>query len=292
MGWQRHGRFAGGPTAARKTQRSAEEERPSGRARPPRDRLAPRRSEGLHHSLLSTSGCFEVPRFPRTTTRARPDAGSFCKTGLSPIQRDCANRMIGKLKGTIVAEDPPTLTLDVSGVGYEVATPVGTSGRATSQDGSVVLWVHTVLRSDALELFGFATELERRVFRQLIGVPNVGPRTALGVLSALPVLELLSAIEGSDLARLTRVPGIGKRTAERLVLELRGKLPVDPAPLGPSASPGTAPVEDAKTRLLSALTNMGYRPAEADRAVSALGPRVGEAPLSELLRAALAHLSP
>ncbi len=199
--------------------------------------------------------------------------------------------MIGKLKGAIVADDPPFLTLDVSGVGYEVAAPIGTLGRAASKDGAVELWVHTVLRSDALELFAFATELARRVFRQPITVPNVGPRTALGVLSALPVSDLIQAIQASDVVRLTRVPGIGKKTAERLVLELRGKLPMEDFAPTPTASPGVPSGADSKTRLLNALTNMGYRPAEAERAVSALGPRVGEAPLSELLREALALLA-
>ncbi|HEY8943689.1 MAG TPA: Holliday junction branch migration protein RuvA, partial [Polyangiaceae bacterium] len=177
------------------------------------------------------------------------------------------------------------------GVGYEVAAPAGTSVRARTSEGLVDLWVHTVLRTDALELFGFAAELDRRVFRQLIAVPNVGPRTALGVLSALPVRELVEAIQASDLPRLTRVPGIGKKTAERLVLELRGKLPMEEVAVGPSAGRPAPVVSDSKSRLLSALTNMGYRPAEAERAVSALGPRVSEAPLSELLREALAQLS-
>jgi holliday junction DNA helicase RuvA len=199
--------------------------------------------------------------------------------------------MIGKLKGTVVAEDPPLLTLDVHGVGYEVAVPVGSIGRATSEGDAVELWIHTVVREDALELFGFASELDRRVFRQLIGVPNVGPKTALGVLSALPVAELAPAIDRGDLARLTRVPGVGKKTAERLVLELRGKLPVEVTAAQVAARTPVTRTGDPKARLLSALTNMGYRPAEAERAIQALGPRVEEGPLSELLREALAELS-
>jgi holliday junction DNA helicase RuvA len=211
--------------------------------------------------------------------------------GYVQIRPESTQRMIGKLKGAIVAEEPPMLTVDVSGVGYEVSVPVGTSTRAREDSGLVELWIHTVLRTDVLELFGFAAELDRRVFRLLIAVPNVGPRTALGVLSALPVRDLVEAIQASDVVRLTRVPGIGKKTAERLVLELRGKLPMDELGKSPAAAPQTPPTGDAKTRLLSALTNMGYRPAEAERAVSALGPRVGDAPLSELLREALAQLS-
>lgn len=200
--------------------------------------------------------------------------------------------MIGRLRGKVVVDEPPTLTVDVRGVGYEVACPVGTAERARIASGDVDLWIHTVLRSDALELFGFGSELERRVFRQLISVPNVGPRTALGVLSALPVTELVVAVQRSDLARLTRVPGVGKKTAERLVLELRGKLPVEAGELEPSVAPAAARANnDDKSRLVTALTNMGYRSAEAERAVQALGPRVGDAPLSTLLREALALLS-
>lgn len=200
--------------------------------------------------------------------------------------------MIGRLRGAIVADDPPTLTVDVKGVGYEVSVPVGTIERARRAEGEVELWVHTVLRTDALELFGFATQLERTVFRQLISVPNVGPRTALGVLSALPVGDLVQAIHASDHARLTRVPGVGKKTAERLVLELRGKLPGEELPQhAASPAPAAARPSDAKVRLVTALTNMGYRPAEAERAVQTLGPRVGSEPLSTLLRDALALLS-
>lgn len=200
--------------------------------------------------------------------------------------------MIGRLRGVIVAEEPPFSTIDVKGVGYEVSIPVGTTERASQSDGEVELWIHTVLRSDALELFGFATQRERSVFQKLISVPNVGPRTALGVLSALPVNDLIQAVQAGDLARLTRVPGVGKKTAERLVLELRDKLPTDEHSASSAhQEPAAARPSDAKSRLVTALTNMGYRPAEAERAVQTLGPRVGSEPLSPLLRDALALLS-
>ncbi len=201
--------------------------------------------------------------------------------------------MIGKLVGTVAVEEPTSLTVDVRGVGYEAACPVGTADRARRSDGNVELWVHTVVRTDALELFAFATELERRVFRQVIGVPNVGPRTALGVMSALPVVELVRSVQAGDLARLVRVPGIGKKTAERLILELRGKLPMEElGEVASEASPlGTRAPTDARSRLITALTNMGYKPAEAERAVKALGARVSAEPLSSLLRDALAELS-
>jgi Holliday junction DNA helicase RuvA len=201
--------------------------------------------------------------------------------------------MIGKLIGTVALDEPTSLTLDVNGVGYETACPLGTVERARRADGKVELWVHTVVRQDVFELFGFASELERRVFRQLISVPNVGPRTALAVMSALPVAELVNAVQAGDIARLVRVPGVGKKTAERLVLELRGKLPVEelaPNDVAPAAPSGRAP-GDARGRLTAALTNMGYKPAEAERAVKALGKRVSDEPLSSLLRDALAELA-
>jgi Holliday junction DNA helicase RuvA len=204
--------------------------------------------------------------------------------------------MIGKLTGTPVSEEPPLVTLDVQGVGYEVHIPAGTLGRARHVEAAVELWIHTVVRADALELFGFSAEPERRIFRLLIQVPNVGPRTALGVMSALSPQELAQAIRDGNTARLTKVPGVGKKTAERLVLELKDKLALDGlehelAADRPKAQASADRPSEARTRLLSALTNMGYRPAEAERAVQALGPRVGAEPLGDLLREALASLS-
>lgn len=201
--------------------------------------------------------------------------------------------MIGRLSGHVVLDDASgELVVDVGGVGYEVTTPVGARGRARS-DGPdhVVLFVHTHVREDALCLYGFASDEERRVFRLLIGLPNVGPKTALGVLSALSIEDLARAVQAEDVARITRVPGIGKKTAERLVLELREKLPKLGA-AAPVAAPRTPSGHEDARKLVSALTNMGYRPAEAERAVRALGDRVGQAPLSDLLREALAQLTP
>jgi holliday junction DNA helicase RuvA len=204
--------------------------------------------------------------------------------------------MIGWLRGRVVAEEPSGLVLDIGGVGYELTVPVGTLGRAPSDPkGEVELWVHTHVREDALELFGFASELERRVFRLLVSVPNVGPKTAIGVLGALPIADLSRAISARDLGRLGKVPGIGKKTAERLVVELVDKLPaLLPEALaqggkgggaGPSSMIGTSQL------LLKALVNMGYRPAEAERAVEHLGKRTEAEPLSDLLRSALAFLT-
>lgn len=197
--------------------------------------------------------------------------------------------MIGRLRGKVVSDDPTgVLIVDVQGVGYEVMTPVGTRGRAKSDEsGAIVLITHLHKREDALELFGFASEEERRVFRLLLDTPNVGPKTALGVMSALPVPELASAVAAGDVARLTRVPGIGKKTAERLVLELKERLTGVVVPAA-----GTAPARGDAARLVSALTNMGYKAAEAERAVKALGDQLGQGSLAESLKKALAHLTP
>jgi len=202
-------------------------------------------------------------------------------------------RVIGRLRGRVLTDEATgALVLDVHGVGYDVLTPVGTLGRArVDANAEVELWIHTHVREDALDLFGFATETDRRVFRLLLAVPNVGPKTALGVLSAMPVDELSRAVERGDHARLGKIPGIGKKTAERLVLELKEKL------RGLDSTAPSAPVESSgmgneADRLLSALVNMGYRPGEAERAVSALGPKLSTEPLGNLLREALAKLTP
>jgi Holliday junction DNA helicase RuvA len=197
--------------------------------------------------------------------------------------------MIGRLAGKVVVEEPSgALVLDVNGVGYELLAPVGALGRAEQlPDQRVVLLVHTNLRQDALELFGFASLAEREIFRLLIGVQKVGPKIALGLLSALPPEDLARAVHDGDIARLSKIPGIGKKTAERLVLELREKMPGGRLPEAPARASSGGQAE----RLIGALTNMGYRAAEAERAVESLGDRVAAEPLPALLRAALAVLT-
>jgi Holliday junction DNA helicase RuvA len=200
--------------------------------------------------------------------------------------------MIGRLIGVVVTDElDGALIVDVGGVGYEVMAPIGTVGRAKTAgaDGRVTLYVHTHVREDALDLYGFASLGERQTFRLLLGVPNVGPKTALGVLSALPALDLVRAVEARDVARLNKISGIGRKTAERLILELREKLP-QVGLLDESGPPVAATMGDAE-RLLGALTNMGYRPAEAQKAVAALGPRVGKDAIGTLLKEALAELA-
>jgi Holliday junction DNA helicase RuvA len=207
--------------------------------------------------------------------------------------------MIGRLTGKVVAQEADgAVVMDVHGVGYELLVPLGTVGRAAVDpaDGRATLWVHTHAREDALTLFGFATESDRLAFRTLIGVSSVGPKTAIAVLSALPAAELARTIAAKDLGRLTRISGIGKKTAERLVLELRDKLELSAtqAAADRPARPAGAEVAqaaDARELLAGALTRMGYRPAEAERAIASLGDRVDHGALPDLVREALALLA-
>ena len=201
--------------------------------------------------------------------------------------------MIGWLRGRVLRDEVEgSVLLDVGGVGYELSTPAGTvsRSRAGSAAAEVEVFVHTNVREDALELFGFSSELERRCFRQLLTVPKVGPRLALNLLSALPPADLGRAVAAADVQRLSKVPGIGRRTAERIVTELRDKLPTQgPGPNeGRSTPSGSA---EKSERLLAALTNMGYKPAEARRAVEALAERIERDSLADLIRAALAQLA-
>jgi holliday junction DNA helicase RuvA len=204
--------------------------------------------------------------------------------------------MIGRLTGRVVAEEPDgAVVVDVGGVGYELLAPLGALGRArVEEDGRTTFFVHTHAREDALILFGFASDSDRAAFRMLIGVSNVGPKTGLAVLSVLPADDLATAIAAKDVGQLTRIPGIGKKTAERLVLELRDKLtrssPAGRAPAGALPAKETA-LASPREVLLGALTRLGYRPAEAERAVIALGPRVATDPLADLVRDALSALA-
>lgn len=205
--------------------------------------------------------------------------------------------MIGRLVGQVAHEEPTgALLLDVQGVGYELSCPVGTIGRAkTTEDGQVILHVHTSLRQDALELFGFSGPLERAAFRLLVTVPNVGPRLAISVLNVFPAEELAPVIDAEDKVRLSKVPGVGKKTAERLVLELRGKLLRGESdslqPVGSSSA--TSQSAGLGDRLVAALTGLGYKAGEAEKAATALvKPTHQASDLSALLREALKFLAP
>jgi Holliday junction DNA helicase RuvA len=198
--------------------------------------------------------------------------------------------MIGRLVGEVVSEEPQGLVLlDVAGVGYDLACPLGTVARAERRGQAVILYVHTHVREDALELFGFSSSDERATFRLLLGVPNVGPKLSLAVLHLLPSDELSRAIDAEDKVLLAKVPGVGKKMAERLVLELRGKLARPTAARPEQARALASPLVD---RLARALVGLGYKPAEAERAATAVAtPEAGD-DLQALLRLALERLTP
>jgi len=202
--------------------------------------------------------------------------------------------LIGRLTGRILEEtDDGTVVVDVSGVGYEVTAPLGTRGRLGPDPAAhVTLFIHTHVREDAISLFGFATEYERTAFKTLIGIANVGPKLALSVLGAIAVNELAIAVTRGETAKLTAIPGVGKKTAERLILELKGKL-APTTSVGPLAASAAAPQGGKADVVLSTLTRMGFRPSEAERAVATLAQArpLEDVPLGDLVREALAILS-
>lgn len=203
--------------------------------------------------------------------------------------------MIGRLTGRVFEDDDGTTVLDVNGVGYELVIPLGTIGRSkTDAEGRVTLYVHTHVREDQLSLFGFASEGDRLAFRTLIGVSSIGPKTAVAVLSALPAHELGQAIARKELAKLTTISGIGKKTAERMLLELKDKLSILQAapPRADVGGAASAPPPSSNAELLArALVNMGYKPSEAERAIEQLDGKIEALPLPDLLKEALAFLS-
>ena len=194
--------------------------------------------------------------------------------------------MIGFLRGVLLHKSPQELLLDVSGVGYRVLVPISTFCRLGDQGAQAQLLIHTHVREDQLILYGFATPAELELFEKLISVSGVGPKVALGVLSGIEVEDLVQAIRGNDVARLTRVPGVGKKTAERLILELKYKIA---ALHGGTAEP-QAP-SPKRSDLLSALANLGYSSAEADRAATEVLRLHPDASLGDLLRDALRVIS-
>ncbi|HOA92235.1 MAG TPA: Holliday junction branch migration protein RuvA [Quisquiliibacterium sp.] len=190
--------------------------------------------------------------------------------------------MIGRLAGLLLEKSPPTVLIDVGGVGYEVDVPMSTFYDLPVSGQRVVLLVHQVIREDAHLLYGFLTAAEREAFRQLIRISGVGPRTALAVLSGMSVDDLAQTVTLQEPARLTRVPGIGKKTAERLLLELKGKL-------GPEiAGRDAPPIDDTAADVLRALLALGYSEREVVAATRQLPAGTG---VSDGIRQALKLLA-
>ncbi|MBI3902787.1 MAG: Holliday junction branch migration protein RuvA [Nitrosomonadales bacterium] len=190
--------------------------------------------------------------------------------------------MIGRLSGFLLEKNPPQILLDVQGVGYEVDVPMSTFYNLPALHEKVVLHTHLIVREDAHLLYGFATDDERLAFRQLLKISGVGPKLALSVLSGLSLSDLAAAVANKDAGRLTRIPGVGKKTAERLLLELQGKFSVTVS--GGTRSGATTQSSD----VLNALLALGYSEKEADWAAKQLPADVG---VSDGIRQALKLLS-
>jgi Holliday junction DNA helicase RuvA len=198
--------------------------------------------------------------------------------------------MIAALRGRLLEKSPNRIVVDVQGVGYEVLVPLSTFYDLGEAGADVQLRVHTHVREDALQLFGFLTELERQMFGRLITVSGVGPKLAVAVLSGLETRELVTAVQRADVARLTTIPGVGKKTAERIVLELKDRLMALVVPVTEAQAPAASPTERMRVDLLSALQNLGYHRPQAEKAVEAALAAQPEAALEEAMRAALREL--
>ncbi len=197
--------------------------------------------------------------------------------------------MIAFLRGRVFDKLPNRIILDVSGVGYEVHVPLSTYYEIGEAGSDVSLHVHTHVREDTLQLFGFLTPLEQLLFQRLIGISGIGPKLAVAVLSGIDSRELVVAVQRADIARLTRIPGVGKKTAERIVLELKDRLKdvvVTPEAAGVQPSTG----DRLRNDLISALENLGYHRPLAEKAVDATRTADSDATFEDALRGALREL--
>jgi len=193
--------------------------------------------------------------------------------------------MIAHLRGRLIAKHPNQAIVEASGVGYDVTITVPTFSDLPALGSEVALHIHTHVREDAIALFGFLRADEKRLFEKLITVSGIGPKLAITILSGMTTADMVGAIRANDHARLTRIPGIGKKTAERLCVELRDKLDAFGAPQAVTAVSGL--VED----VISALTNLGYQEAVAEKAVERAAASAGRENFDAIFRAALGALS-
>jgi Holliday junction DNA helicase RuvA len=192
--------------------------------------------------------------------------------------------VIGRLRGEVADKGPQHVLLDVGGVGYRVQVPLSTFYKLGEIGTTVTLLVHTHVRDDALQLFGFLSAEEQTLFERLIAVAGVGPRLAVNVLSGIEPVELIDALQSGDVSRLTRIPGVGKKTAERLVLELKDAMQK-------LAAGGAAARDTRRDDLLAALLNLGYSRPESERAADAAAREMPQGSLEDLLRVSLRRLS-
>jgi Holliday junction DNA helicase RuvA len=205
--------------------------------------------------------------------------------------------MIAHLSGTLLAKQATTVILDVGGVGYEVTIPLSTFYDLEDAGANVKLRIYTHVREDALQLYGFKTARERELFLQLISVSGIGPKLGITMLSGMSADEIIASIRTNNLARLTSIPGVGRKTAERLVIELRDKIVALSSPaleeeMAAQAGAGAQSSEDAvRDDALSALLNFGYQKASAEKAINAAIQEGGEISVEMILRRALRTLA-
>ena len=196
--------------------------------------------------------------------------------------------MIGSLRGRIASKTPPQLTVDVGGLGYELEAPMSTFFHLPAVGEEVRLLTHLVVREDAHLLYGFATEGERALFRQLLKISGIGPRIALAILSGVSDAAFAHAVREQDAAALMRIPGVGRKTAERLIVEMKDRLDAS-APAGQSAA---APASGAEAEAYSALVALGYKPQEATRLLKAVDTEGQKLTTEEMIRRALQGAAP
>jgi Holliday junction DNA helicase RuvA len=197
--------------------------------------------------------------------------------------------MIAFLRGRVLDKHPNRIVIDVNGVGYELYVPLSTYYDVGEAGTEIALRVHTHVREDALQLYGFLTTLEQQLFERLIAISGIGPKLAVAVLSGIDSRELVSSIQRADVARLTRIPGIGKKTAERMVLELKDRLAEVVQPVDAHRSERSQ-VDHGRDDLVSALENLGYHRPLAEKAVDTVRARDGGASFEDALKGALREL--
>ena len=198
--------------------------------------------------------------------------------------------MIAFLRGRVLDKQPNRIIVDVAGVGYEVHVPLSTFYEVGDEGAEVSLRVYTHVREEALQLYGFLTDLERQVFERLIGISGIGPKLAIAVLSGMDSREVIAAIQRGDVVRLTGIPGIGKKTAERIVLELKDRLMQLASPALVGVAPEVSSGDRLRADLLSALQNLGYHRPQAERAIDSALTASPDAPFEDALRGSLREL--
>src|SRR5687767_9614273 len=198
--------------------------------------------------------------------------------------------MIAFLRGRVFDKQPNRIIVDVQGVGYDVVVPLSTFYDIGDEGADVSLRVYTHVREDALQLYGFLTELERQLFERLIGISGIGPKLAIAVLSGMDPRDLVTAVQRADVARLTGIPGVGKKTAERIVLELKDRLTQIAVPAAADTAPPASGADRLRADLLSALQNLGYHRPQAEKAIDTAVKSMTEATFEQALKSALREL--